>query len=376
MMILAFMPALAFAGTETAAPQMSLKSQEEIQYENPEEDETVDWTSMQPDELRVYDELFNLVASGEAAEKWALDHKAVYPTKLTVTSVEELYAYYLNTYIDYDALYWEGNSFTVEYSYGAPETYKCIDIDGFYDFFLNGDPEGQIGFIFSSGTGEDQLFTYQNNKGLFFFDYDVQVGGKWYTLRKASSEVTVPIRDNEPGAGVYDSEGRGYTFYTGKKIEINLADVEIYPYILNVVSVEPAEGYDLTSIGYQELLVKFDNSKGYYDSDTIVTGYQIRPKMATGLKLKNTKKNTIKVSWKYTNKKNLKQISGFKVKVYDTKDNLILEKYVAKSKTSVTLKNKKLKKGKKYVVEVNPYKTIDDIDWTSDPVTKKITLKK
>ena len=376
----AFMPAFAFA-EDSVAPQKTVMNSHEENYEDTSDTADNGWKPLQPGELRIYDDEFELVASGTEAEKWARKHRVAYPTSVKMTAgFGKVMAYYLDSNMDYYQLYDEGNEFSVEYSYGDPEVYKCVEIDGYYDYFLDGDTStlDNLNFFYSSASGDESLFTYKdgkgNDKGFFFFDVDVVTGGRTYTLRKASDEVTVPVVYEEASAGIYDSEGRGFSEYTGKVQNIPLENVTLYPYVLDVVSIEPKT--DMKSIGIHYLDIKFDNSKGYYDTDTVETLYSIFPKSPTSVKLKNSKKNTVAISWKYSNKANQKAIDAFRVLIYDSNDNLVVEKKVKKSKTSVTIKNSKLKKGKRYRVEVKAYKTVDDVDWTSDPGTKTIVIKK
>lgn len=376
----AFMPAFAFA-EDSAAPQKTVMNSHEENYEDTSDTADNDWDPLKPDELIIYDDEFDLVARGAEAEKWARKHRVSYPTSVKMTAgIEKITAHYLDSNVDFYQLYDEGNEFTVEYSYGDPEVYKCVEIDGDYEFFLEGDTStpDNLNFFYSNASGDESLFTYKdgkgNNKGYFFYDTEAVIGGKTYTLRKASKEVTVPVVFEEVSAGIYDSEGRGYSEYTGKVQKIPLENVLLYPYVLDVVSITPKT--DMKSIGLHYLDIKYDNSKGYYDTDTVETLYQIFPKSPTSVKLKNSKKNTVTVSWKYSNKANQKAIDAFKVQIYDSNDNLVVGKKVKKTKTSVTIKNSKLKKGKRYRVEVKAYKTIEDVDWTSDPGTKSIVIKK
>ena len=386
----AFMPAFAFAETENASADKTVMNSHEEQYEDTSDTADDGWTPLTAGTLQVYDEEFNFMYSGTDAEEWAVKNRVSYPTSLRmIAGQENLGAYYLDSNIDYETLYIEGNAFEVQYSYGAPETYICKEVDGYSDYYLEGDTSSfnNVAFIYSDAAGEDGLFTYRegkggNDKGFLFFDTEVTLRGKTYTLRKASAEVSAKVAYYDPSAGIYDSEGRGHTTYTGKVHDIPIEDIIMYPYVLNVESAKAKDGSDLKSIGYHEIEVKFDNTKGYYDNDTVTTGWQIVPKTPTGFKVSNSKKKTLKLSWKYTNKANYKAIDGYKVVIYDKESNLVTEKYLKKTKKSVTITNKGFKKGQRYSVELYAYKVqpgpdgTEDIEWSSDPAMKSVVIKK
>jgi hypothetical protein len=390
------MPAMAFAddGTEPVTvltPADSVQAAP-VRGESPggeTADELVtdeEYNPIKPGELRLYDDDGNLVENPEA---FMDEHGISYPTKLEFsveTGAEGLIADYKQYNVRYESFYQWNNRFMVTFSNSDTKIYTCTvkGDDYWYDFYETdetGKIIGDYGF-FTSTSADGNYFTETNNLAIFtVMDY-FQIGEKYYVYQKASDEYQVQVLPADYYIFVKDSKGEEYGVYDGKYKTLNKANFDIYTtnYMLpEIISVTPSK---VKTIGTHAIKIKINNDEGLYSSDTYTSYYNIYPKAVTEAKVTNPKKNTIKVSWKYLNKANYNQIYGYKVYVYDSNWNIVVEKTYKKKATysknknrTVTINSSKLKKGKKYNVEIVAYKTVNKIQYRSDAVikTKKLT---
>lgn len=115
-------------------------------------------------------------------------------------------------------------------------------------------------------------------------------------------------------------------------------------------------------VGKATVTVKF---KGNYEGKIIKT-FKIYPKKTSISKLKRGKKS-FKASWKKVSA----QVTGYQVR-YSTKSNMSRNKTVTVKSFKTTAKTvKKLKKGKKYYVQVRTYKTVNGVKYCSAWSAKK-----
>jgi hypothetical protein len=393
-MILTFMPALTFA--DDTAPV------EEIQ-----QTQTDEYVPIKPGELRLYDEQNNIV---ENPEQFLTDNNTKFPTKVE-------YQYYSGEDVPFVADYQEpvlrsssfyqwGRQFVVTYSDGSSEIYSCVYTDDFSDcdyYVTNpaGDPDkgkpvGNAGWFWNMAA-DGKLFTKTNKTALLYMSSILTVAGKEYYLQKAcDNTVEATTGPAEISIMVRGTGSNFYTEYTGKKYKITKKKLEIWTsnYVEpNITKISPSS---VTSIGSHKITFSVENKEGLFGDKNpakVVDWFVVCPKKVTNAKMTNPKKNTIKLSWTYELKSkkaskakkaeykaNYKKIDGYMVEVYDTDFNEIATKVIKKksykNKKTVTIKSKKLKKGKKYVAYIYAYKNVKGDTFRSDAVIKKLKLKK
>lgn len=288
------------------------------------------------------------------------------------------------------SMYCAGNKFDVTYSDGSTRTYVCIDeeidgevYNGYFELDAEGKPILNEQFFWEVVQSEDGRLTDENNKIVMVTSALLTSGGKEYYLLASSQLLNVNLQWATAYAEVRDTKGNFQAEYTGKDQKISLEKCDIVSEFGEVKAekILSPSGGKIKDIGCHEITFKIDNSEGNFETDTVTGYFNIFPKRVKSVKVTNPKKNSVKVTWKYSGdsvyKANLKKIKGFDVMVYDKNGNFITEKKVAKNKTAVTLKSSKLKKGQKYNVEVRAYTSWEDVEfWSSEAVFKTIKLTK
>ena len=378
--MLSFMPAAAMTVNEYVSPETIAAQQKSQNEENaPSSDESV-W--IKPGQLMA--ETDGAVYYDADAEKLLKELGFAYPVKVEFTPGEGgIRGEYLRYYIEYDSMNQWNNTFVVTYSDGTSKTFKYLEKNeggeyypGYYEVDASGNRTDEQAIFFDYTPAP---FTDENDKVLFYIYQAAEIEGQTYFFFKATDNYTVSLSQAEGYANIFGSNGNSWSAYTGKVKKITTDNVWVDPSdydkgIPQVLSVTPKT--DMKSIGAHELEVKIDNSGNYFTDDTLIGYYTICPKKVSNVKATNPKKNTVHVTWKYTDKKNYKQITGYRVTVYNSDYSLYKIVHVKKGKTSVSISNSKLKKNKEYFVEVAAYKTVDGVDFGSEIVSKKIKLKK
>jgi hypothetical protein len=345
--------------------------------EAPDTDVQSDDYSFMPGQLVVRDPDYKIVMNPEAF----LDGKGIaYPVDVQFTPSEKgLCAQYLTDYLDYDYFYVEGASCAVTYSDSTIKTYTFVDTDEKYGFV---DLDGNFAYMLSYSAVPNTVFDKEHNKALIVAGFDVIIDGEYYSVEKATDEIEIQLKPNEyPWADFVDTNGRYWGVYNGKNKKIDEKSAVVYPgYGDNKPEVLLVKTpTNMKSIGTKKIIIYFDNSDGYFKSSSLIGQavgyYNIYPQMITknSLKVTNTKKNTIKVSWKYPSKG---VITGYGIEIYDTNNNRVVAKTYSSSKTSATITSTKLKKNKKYALEIYAYKKTSSSEYRSDIRRKVITIKK
>jgi hypothetical protein len=377
-----------------------------------EEDETItpddDYTPIGPDSFRLYKDFDDYGIVPDAEVQAILDAVAEpYPVNVEFTSAYPTGLWGLhNAYgIDYWSMQYEGNKFDVTYSDGSTKTYLCVDpkIDGdeywtgYFELDADGNPiiykEDESGKkVLADGdfwdiVQGDGILTDENNKIVMVMTDTITSGGNKYYLQRSSAEIEVQLQWAVAYAEIRDSKGNFQAEYTGKDQTVSLKKTDILSDFgeVKAIKILSPSGGKIKDIGCHEITFEIDNSEGNFETNKVTGVFNIFPKRVKSVKVTNPKKNTVKVTWKYSGdsayKANLKKIKGFSVMIYDTKGNFIAQKNVKKTKTAVTFKSSKLKKKQKYQIEVRAYTSVksngETIDfWSSEAVIKKITLKK
>jgi hypothetical protein len=335
-----------------------------------------------------------------------------YPVSIEFTPGSEsgLWAARNSYWIYHWSMYCEDNQFDVAYSDGSTKSFRYEDLllddgeyyNGYYELGDDGNPiiyeydaEGKpkkdedghyiidVEYFWDEVQSEDGRLTDDHNKIVMVTSTVVNSGDKEYYYRKSSKYIEVHLQWDVAYANVRDTKGEFQAEYTGKDQKISLEKTDIISEFgeVKATKILSPSGGKIKTIGCHEIKFRIDNSEGNFETDEVTGYFNIFPKKVKSVKVTNPKKNAVKVTWKYSGnsafKANLKKIKGFSVMIYDKDGNFITQKNVKKTKTAATLKSSKLKKGKKYQIEVRAYMYLKNGDyWSSEPVVKKITLQK
>ena len=166
-------------------------------------------------------------------------------------------------------------------------------------------------------------------------------------------KMTVPVKATKIWPYVYTSSYR----YTGKTITPKF-DVYDHKDELIDSSEYTIEAPAAKKIGWYDATITFKDKEKYVDS---ITAYYCITPDAPKLTKVTAGKKKLTVRWKKMSKKQLKNISGFYIEVSTDSDFNDIVKTVKVSKKAFKAKKKTikgLKKGKKYYVRMNSYKTV------------------